>query len=120
MALIRLIVIALVLLALITLGAAMLLSANRQTARAREFGALNREIHDLAFDHLDVSPELANAVLSRIALVGGHPEGRPASQIPADVLRLCIEHRETDPAFSTILADTIRSRGYRLGPRELD
>ena len=117
---IRLIILALLLLALLVLGAAMLLSANKQTARARELGALNREIHDLAFDHVDVAPELANAVLSRFALASEYPQGHPATDIPADVLRLCLEHREADPNFSTILADTIRSRGYRLGPAELD
>lgn len=115
----RLILLALFLLLAVS-AAAYVLWVEREAKRKRDMiEALNREIHDIAFEHADINPELSAAVLHRFEEASKYPAGFPVTDIPADVLQLCLAHRQTEPDLSWILADTIRSRGVTIGPKEL-
>ena len=106
---IKLVILVLLVLAVVALVALVRSARTGQEQRASADAELRHHLSGLALDRLDVSPVLAAAVL-RVPV--------ERHDYVDEVLRLALEHRESDPELSTVLIDEIRTA--RRGPRGLD
>ena len=72
-----------------------------------------RRVRELAWDHRDIEPTLAAALIDRIAQV--EARGHAGNGALDELLELAWQHRETDSALSVLVVDLIRS-----GRRDLE
>lgn len=63
------------------------------------------QVRKIAWDHRDLDPELAGAVIARLRAF----EQRPSPDILDELLEVAWQHREASPHLSEILISTIRS-----------
>lgn len=67
--------------------------------------AVLAEVRKIAWDHRDLDPELAGAVIARLRAF----DRRPSPDILDDLLEVAWQHREESPHLSEILISTIRT-----------
>lgn len=66
-----------------------------------------RRVRELAWDHRDIEPTLAAALIDRIAQV--EARGHAGNAALDELLELAWQHRDTDTALSVLVVDLIRS-----------
>lgn len=116
---IRLLFLAVLLLAILGAAIFLLVAASRHSRAMREHEAFARDMQDLALSHVDVSPNLAKAVLDRIRIGRVATLAHPPNTLGDDLINLALEHRANEPDFATILTDSIRTWTPEPRPREI-
>ena len=66
-----------------------------------------RRVRELAWDHRDIEPTLAAALIAHIA--DAEDRGRVDGRTLDELLELAWQHRETDSSLSVLVVDLIRS-----------
>lgn len=69
--------------------------------------AVVRRVRELAWDHRDIEPTLAEALIDRVAQAEARGHAEPG--ILDELLELAWQHRETDTGLSLLVVDLIRS-----------
>lgn len=100
------------LLALVCAAVIGLALASRTTKRTNTLAAKVDDVESLAWDHADLDPDLSRALLTRIRAYDqvsdlGNKE-QALRALLGDLGDLAMSHRESAPAFSVIVTDTVR------------
>ena len=116
---VRLLLLAILLIAVLGAAVYLLFAARRQAHAASIHAAFERDMQALALEYVDIAPDLAKAVLDRIRIGRVATLAHPPHTLGDDLINLALEHRTKDPEFSTILTDSIRTWTPEPRPREI-
>lgn len=103
--LIRLVIVLVLLLVVVAIARAWI-AAGRQPASDPVLPVVRR-VRELAWDHRDIEPTLATALIDRVARI--EASGRADNSDLDALLELAWEHRDSDTALSVLVVDLIRS-----------
>ena len=101
---VRMLIPLLVVLVVVLLGMMLWRMAGASSAVPRSVFAEVAHVKDLAWDHRELEPVLAGALIERCRQFEAHPEARAVD----DLAELAWAHREDSPNLSTIVIDEIR------------